>query len=224
MTEFDPIDEFARPECAAGQFALQKLLDGDPAWDSPQAASHRSDCTACREELALAQSFSRLSTPVIVPAELSERIVQSAIVDRRRRRMTRLAAIGAALAASVVVAVLVFRPPTAPEAKNGAVAIVPAPKIDPEPPAAPKPLGDSVSEARDAIVSLANRTASETRDQSALLLPNPKMPEAPPASGGLEPLADARTGAARSVQPMRDSARRALNLFVRAADPPQKRE
>ena len=41
---------------------------------------------------------------------------------------------------------------------------------------------------------------------------------------GLEPLADARTGAARSVEPIRDSARRAVNFFLRAADPPSRKD
>jgi hypothetical protein len=35
-------------------------------------------------------------------------------------------------------------------------------------------------------------------------------------------LADARTGAAKSVEPLRNSARRAVNLFLRAADPPNR--
>jgi len=44
----------------------------------------------------------------------------------------------------------------------------------------------------------------------------------PDAGAGLEPLADARAGAARSVEPLPTSARRALTLFLRAAAPPNK--
>jgi hypothetical protein len=78
-----------------------------------------------------------------------------------------------------------------------------------------------MSEARDAIVSAARRTAEETRDQSAMLVPTPKMPDTPTSSGSLESLADARTGAARSVEPIRNSAVRAFDFFVRTADPPK---
>ena len=83
----------------------------------------------------------------------------------------------------------------------------------------PKPLGDSVTEARDALVSLTKRTATETRDRSASCMPDPKLPDMPDAGDGLEPLADARTGAARSVEPIRDSARRAVNFFLRGRRP-----
>ena len=38
----------------------------------------------------------------------------------------------------------------------------------------------------------------------------------------LEPLADARTGATRSMEPFAESARRAVNFFLKAADPPAK--
>jgi hypothetical protein len=79
-----------------------------------------------------------------------------------------------------------------------------------------------VSEARDAIVSLTKRAAEETRETSATLIPNPKLGGMPDTGNSLEPLADAGAGASRSMQPLTTSARRALNLFLRAADPPNK--
>jgi hypothetical protein len=103
------------------------------------------------------------------------------------------------------------------------VVVAPPPKVDPEPPVVPhKPLGDSVSEAKDAFVSLTMRTATEPRDRISQLLPDPKMPESPDKTEGLEPLADAGNGAARSVEPLRDSAGRAVNFFLRAASPPSR--
>jgi hypothetical protein len=224
MIDFDPIAEPdpARPECAAGQAALQRLLDGEADWDSPEAAAHRSSCQACREELVLAGAITK-PQQVVVPAGLSDRVLNRALVARRRGRIIRYAGVGAALAASVVVAIIAFRPPTTPDTKQGPVAIVPAPKVDPPHVTPAKPLGDSVTEAREAIASLTRR-AVETSDQSARLLPKPGMPETPDVGERLEPLADARTGAARSVEPMRDSARRAFNLFIRAADPPERRD
>jgi len=219
MTEFESINDVARPECAVGQAALQRLLDGESAWDSPDAAAHRSVCVACREELALAGALSQ-SESVVVPVELTDRILKSAVSARRRTMMMRWTGVGVALAASIVVAVVAIR---LPESKQNVVSVAraptppPAPKVDP-----PKPLGDSMNEARDAFVSLTRRTATETRDQSAMLIPMPKVPEPPAGGGGMESLADARTGAARSVEPIRDSAKRALSFFARAADPPQR--
>jgi len=225
MSEFDPISEVdpTRPECAAAQAALQRLLDGEGDWDSPAAASHRTSCVACRDELALARSFSHLPAAV-VPAEMTARILNASVSSHRRRRALRWTAAGLALAASVVIAVVVLRPsgPVHPD-PGPTIVQVPPPKVEPEPRVAPqKPLGDSVSEAREAFVSLTRRTATEPRDRISQLLPDPKMPENPDTTEGLEPLADAGTGAARSVEPLRDSAGRAVNFFLRAASPPSR--
>src|SRR5262245_50567332 len=224
MSEFDPIRDIdpARPACAAAQAALQRLLDGESDWDLPDAACHRVSCVACREELALARSFSQLPAAV-VPAEMAGRILNASVSVHRRRRVLRWAAGGLALAASVVIAVVALRPPQPVQPGPDPVVVVPPPKVDPEPlVASQKPLGDSVSEARDAFVSLTMKTATEPRDRISQLLPEPKMPESPDKSEGLEPLADAGTGAARSVEPLRDSAGRAVNFFLRAASPPSR--
>jgi hypothetical protein len=223
MTEFDPIADRdpARPECAAGQAALQRLLDGETDWDTPEAAAHRTECIACREELVLASSLGR-SMNVVVPAELTDRVLKTAVSAHRRRWAIRYAGAGLALAASILIAVVKFQPTQTVVSVPGPVAV--APKVEPQVANGPtKPLGESVSEARDAIVSLASRTATETRDQSTKLMPTPKMPETPAGDNRLEPLAEARTGAARSVEPIRDSARRALSFFARAAEPSQQR-
>jgi len=220
MTGFETDNDPARPECAVGQAALQRLLDGEAAWDSPEAAAHRNACTACREELALAGALTQAQS-IVIPAGFTDRVLNSAVSARRRAMLMRWAGVGFALAASVVIAVVVVR---APDSKQEIRSIArapspverPAPKVDP-----PKPLGDSMSEARDAIVSLTKRTAAQTRDQSAMLVPMPKVPEPPAPAADLDPLADARTGAEQSVEPIRSSARRALNFFARAADPPQ---
>jgi hypothetical protein len=225
MNDFQPICECdpTRPECAVGQTALQRFLDGEADWDNPEAAAHRLVCVACREELALVGLFQQ-PTAVIIPADLSDRVLTRAISAHRRAWAFRYAGAAMTMAAAVVVAVFAFRPPPPNDIESRPVAIMPATKLDlPPSELPPKPLGESVSEARDAIVSLTKRTANETRDQSALLLPNPKMPETPSAGDGLDPLADARAGAARSVEPIRDSARRALSFFARPAEPPQRR-
>jgi hypothetical protein len=124
-----------------------------------------------------------------------------------------------ALAASIVVAIVAFQPETQTITERPSVASTPQPKSEA---VTSKPLGEAVSEARDALVSLTRRTTAETRDSSVSLIPDPKLPDVPGTGDGFEPLADAQAGAARSMEPITTSARRAVNLFIRAADPPNK--
>lgn len=219
MSDVDPITDPARPGCDAAQAALQRLLDGDSAWDSPEAATHRAACVDCREELALARLLPGAFPRPTMPSGLTNRVVGASVAQYRRRRIVRYAGLGAAVAASILVAVIAFRPARQTITETPSVASLARPKDDAPP---PKPLGEAVSEARDALVSLTRRTATQTRATSVALVPNPKLPDVPDSGDGLEPLTDAQAGAARSVEPITVSARRAVNLFLRAADPPNK--
>lgn len=219
MNEFDPITDPARAACQFGQAALQRLLDGELAWDTAEAAAHRAACADCRAELALAHSLVALPRPIEVPSSLTDRVLGAALSARRRRQFGRRVGVSIALAASVLVAVIAVSPGTQTVTESRTVAA--ARPVDPATPR--KPLGQSVAEARDAIVALTRRTAEETRETSTNLIPRPELTGLPEAGIGLEPLSDARAGAALSVEPLANSARRALNLFLRAADPPAKR-
>ena len=219
MTDRDPITDPARPGCDAARDALQRLLDGEPEWDRPEAAAHRAACVDCREELALARLLPGAMAGPVFPSDLTGRLVAAARARHRRGQLLRYAGAGAALAASVVVAATALQPARQTVTETRYVASAPRPRDEP-PPA--KPLGEAVSEARDALVSLTRRTADETRATSVALVPSPRLPDVPAAEGGLDPLADAQAGAARSVEPIKTSARRALNLFLRAADPATK--
>jgi len=219
MTERDPITVPARSGCDASQAALQRMLDGDSPWDSTEAAAHRAACVDCREELALARLLPGAVAQPTFPSELTNRVVGAAVAHHRRGRIVRYAGFGAALAASILVAAIAFQPSRQTITQTPSVASLPRPKDDVAP---AKPLGEAVSEARDALVSLTRRTATQTRATSVALVPNPKLPDVPDSDDGLESLTDAQAGAARSVEPIRTSARRAVNLFLRAADPPNK--
>jgi hypothetical protein len=226
MTDFDPTAEPdpARPGCEAGQSALQRLLDGEPHWDAPEAAAHRAACADCREELALARTLARLPAEVVVPAGFADRTVRAALRARRRRRSLQVAGAGLALAASLLVVVLVNRPRPGPAPDDSRlVVVVPGPNQDVATATPEKPLGEAVSEARDAIVQLTKRTATEPGERIGRLLPSPPtLPGGPDAGDELQPLADARTGAARSVEPIRQSARRAVYFFLRTSEPPDR--
>jgi hypothetical protein len=219
MTDRDPITDAARPGCDAAQAALQRLLDGEASWDCPEAAAHRTACVDCREELALARRLPGAVAQPTFPSGLTNRVVGAALTQYRRGRIVRYTGLGAALAASILVAAVSFQPSRQTITETRSVASLPRPKDDAE---RVKPLGEAVSEARDALVSLTRRTANETRATSVALVPDPKLPNVPDSGDGLDPLADAQVAAARSVEPIRTSARRALNLFLRAADPPNK--
>src|SRR5262249_24898710 len=164
MTEFDPIAESdpTRPGCAAAQAALQRLLDREPDWDTPEAVAHRAGCAECREELALARSIGRFVTPVVVPSELSGRVLSASVAAHRRRQRIRSASAAVAVAASVAIAVIALRPGPAPNPtpvpspgrEPTPVVVIPPPKPNDTPALVKeKPLGESVSEAADAIVS-----------------------------------------------------------------------
>ena len=219
MTDFDPTTDPARPGCEPAQAALQRLLDGEPAWDAPGATTHRAGCAACREELALARLMAGALRSPAAPSDLGARVLRAAINSGRRRRIRRYAGVAGALAASVLLAVETLQPQPQTITERPSVAALPRAKDETVP---NKPLGEAVTEAREALVALTRRTATETRQTSAGLIPNPKLPDMPGSGDGLEPLADAQAGAARSVDPITTSARRAVNLFLRAADPPNK--
>lgn len=220
MNEPNPNLDFPplRPECAPAQEALQRLLDGDTAWDSPEAAQHRDECPACRDDMALARELVGtapcLSAAAVVPAALGPRIFHASVVDRRRRRLVRWMGAGSVLTASFALLFL-LRPPVEQSIRterttSPLAAAVPA-----------KPLKTAVSEAREAMLALTMRTATDTRDTSVRLLP--PLPDAPePMNVNLdEPLADAQAGARKSVQPLAVSAKRAMNLFLKTDLPTQ---
>jgi hypothetical protein len=221
MNQFDPpgTRDLDRPGCEPARLALQRLLDGDTNWDDAEAASHRTGCIPCREELVLANGMVGAVRPALLPAGLADRLVGAATSDRRRRRLLRLVGGSAALAASVLIAVAAVRPTPQTLTEQPTLAKLSPPRPEPE---RPKPLGESVAEAREALAALSRRAAAETRQTSGNLIPNPDLPDMPGTGDRLEPLADVQTGAARSVDPIKSSARRALNLFLRAADPPNK--
>jgi hypothetical protein len=130
--------------------------------------------------------------------------------------------VGIGLAAAVIVVVWANRPGAPPPDNGPTVVIVPGPNQATVAVAPQKPLGEAVSEARDAIVLLTKRTATEPGERIGRLLPSPTLSDGPDTSEELQPLADARTGAARSMEPIRESARRAVNFFLRTADPPDR--
>jgi hypothetical protein len=94
--------------------------------------------------------------------------------------------------------------------------------------APPISVDGSLSEAKSMVVSLTRRTADETVEPTRKLLPieapasplavKDKLPKAiEPATQSLEEI---RQGASSGLEPMANSARRAINMFWREVTPP----
>ena len=204
---------------------LQSRLGGPPAEGPAGLEEHLRQCPDCagldRAVGRLAEGL-RLLTPPAPPADLAGRITARLCAEARRRRNARLrAAAGLAVAAGLLVAlgVRLFRGAPTPPA--------PVPEVgthrpDPE---RPPPLRESVAEAGSALASLTGRTAGETVGETASLLPlvhGPELsaPDAPlPLEPPTRPFREAGAGVSAGLEPVADSARRALGMLLRDMPP-----
>jgi hypothetical protein len=157
------------------------------------------------------------------PADLRERVVTRVLADHRTRRRRWLAvAVGAAAAVLLVAALGVRywpRPveetPRSPEDQRPFVQV-------PMPEPVPPPLRESVAEASSAVVNLTWRTADEAVGPTRMLWPAVTPPALDPPEAlaqPLEPPARSLREAGQSVssglEPVANSARRAVGMFLR---------
>jgi anti-sigma factor RsiW len=206
---------------------LQQTLDGAPSADRSALERHWRECPTCRELLAATERLQRglrLLTFPQPPANLTARITASVLADRRTqqgRRLRRYAGL-AFLAAACFLVALLTRPFWAGRPSNGPV-LNPAPteraeKTKPEP-TAPR-LRDSVAEVGTAVASLTARTAAQTWEPTRKLLPSlpePTLPKmvSPPLDSLAVPMGEAALGVREGLEPVTQSARRAVDLFLR---------
>jgi hypothetical protein len=159
----------------------------------------------------------RLLTAPPAPASLADRIVASIRARRRRRVRMLFAAAVVAAAATVLLAVWFNFPvgqPTKPEV-NPPFALK---ESEPEPPAPSVNLRNSVAQAGSAMASLTSRTADETVAKTRALLPltgDPFRAATTPA----RPPRETGESVTASLEPVADSARRAVSLFFRELPP-----
>jgi hypothetical protein len=209
---------------------LQQWLDGRTRECAPVPSDAPALCPACSDWVAAARRLDRglrQLTPPAPPPRLADRIVARLAGDHRRRRYRLLFAAGAAAAAAVVV-IAVWHgfhgatppapiPVPAPFAKG-------RPDADP-PPAVPVSLRDSVASAGSAVASLTSRTADETMEKTKLLLPvmaDPSLSKIDlqrPIAEPTRTLREAGEGVSTTLEPVADSARRAVGLFLRELPP-----
>lgn len=226
--------------CRACQELLQQRLDrieiNRPAAEQSAIEQHLQTCSDCRLQLRaiqrLEEGLSVLPRPV-PPALLTSRIVQSLMQDRQRRNRLRFRTYAVmALAASVVLVVSLVSlrgwlfPTPVPMAPALTEVVQTQPPEVVAPPAS-QDLRETVAEAGSAVVALTSRTADATVDQTRRLLP--LMPTATLSqidltpSSPLEPATDSLrqtgTGVAAGFEPVTNSARRAVDLFLRDLPP-----
>jgi hypothetical protein len=206
--------------CAEWDNALQERLDGGPASGRPGLEPHLATCPTCRERHAAARRLEeglRLLAPPSPPAGLADRIVGRVLAEHRarlHRRHQLLRAVAAVAAAVLLVCFTVPDRPAPPE-------WVPPVAVERQPASVPS-LRDSFAEASSAVVDLTRRTADETVGQGRLLVP--VVVATPPDAAGdplppVHPLREAGQGVSTGLDPVTDSARRALDLFLRDIPP-----
>lgn len=231
MTNHTPIpDPNLPPDCVETNRLAQLLLDGLTNWDTPHAQAHRLTCERCRTHLRSARVLLEgVNTfPRIRPsANLSDRILTAVAQDqtkpiptRKPVRAVKWVAGVCAVAASVFIGWLVFTSmnpqQTSPVAPTQLANLTP-----PDTKVTPKPLGESARETREAFVNAAKNKAEQTQRQADLLtVVTPKLdgPENPEK----EPLAEAKNGASKAIEPFTGTARRAFVFFTpRPSAPPK---
>jgi hypothetical protein len=215
--------------CQTCQVLMQQRLDGAPA-DGPEVERHLADCPGCAAlhaaSLRLDAGLRRLGPPR-PPLGLTNRIVTAVLEEQRAgRKRSRLRAAVLALAACLLIGtgalglyyagVLKF----GTDAPNHVVKNEPKPP-EPDTPAVPSPsVRGSVSEAGTALATLTTRTADETVGQTRLLVPmvtGPSLDEfdMPPALEPTRPYLETGQGVSVALEPVTNSARRAVDLFRR---------
>jgi hypothetical protein len=217
-------DEFPPIETACAQ-TQEALVEGA----APElVAEHLKNCQDCRSFQAfwpvLRQGVAKLPVPTPA-ADAVSRVFKASLRDRRARNFRRYATIGAgvAVAASILIAVVSSiwprnesQPEIARQEPAKQQTVVDTPTVTPPQATAPA-IRDTILEARSTVVSNLQRTADETVESTLSWLQPPMLMPEPDPLEPLEPavntLSEVGHGAAVSVQPLTNSARRAVGLF-----------
>jgi hypothetical protein len=195
---------------------LQRRLDGEEIADSADQAAHLATCGECRGLHVAARRFEagmRLLRHPVPAANLSERIVNSVLAQQRaaRRRRLLVRAVGA-MAASLLAAGLIG---LWANRRGQEERPAPAPPIAQQ---APQPGGPSAGPSlRESMTEVAQLTMRRADETVRTLLPdaNPNDSAASPFTASVASLREAGNSVSAGLEPVTDSARRALDLFLR---------
>ncbi len=205
------------PDCTAFEAVVQRVLDGELSHDR-LGGRHPQTCPACRDLLKATAAFTAFPTPVPTPSVGSnQRVLLTVLNDRRQRRQRRLFVGGAALtmAACLFISLGVYFTQAGSK---------PAPEIvevAPKPPAINTPrVTDQVAEAGSALTAMTRRATEQAMRPTRSLFPvDPMAVPQIDLPATLEPatesLAALPSAAKSGLEPITDSTRRAVNLFLR---------
>jgi hypothetical protein len=181
--------------CFEFQNLWQQRLDGDCRADPGVLDRHLAACADCRAFHAAAARLEqgiKLLELAVPPEGSSRRIVERVLADRRSRRgIPRRAVVGAALAASVLVAAFVvyFRWSENRTTPRGVDLPVAMPERQPDP-APAEELEQHVADAGNALLGIWNRTTDQALEPGRALLPStvevPTLADAGPWPNPLE--------------------------------------
>lgn len=212
---------------------MQQRLDGDPVCDQDAIAAHLLLCPSCRAYYQAVQLLEgslqevKLARP---RPDLTERIVAQVLAERRhalRRRRLAGAVVGMAAGLLLVIVAGRFWPsPSQPDS-----VVVPLAKnnlIEEERPAPRAPAArTSLLETGEAVVALTRQVAGETLGRTRLLL-SPVSVAANLDNDGIfadfievpaRSMRQVGQGVSAELEPVTDSARRAIDLFLRDLPP-----
>lgn len=212
------MNETVATNCTAFVDIVQLVLDRElplGALETPHVAT----CVECRGLASAARVLA--AAPVNsfdAPVELADRITTAVEGDYRTRTRLRLAgrAIAAALAASVLIAGLLYlRPSEKPE-----IAEVPPQKQPESTPAPPPRVADRFADAGSALASITRKATDQTVTPTRQLLPTTPTPfspmsEVPGVEPATESLASVPSSAKAGFEPIATTTKRAMNLFMR---------
>lgn len=193
---------------------LQQHLDGELSRDELLPRLPTSELPAVERLLAGVAAL----TPLAAPPALTSRLCDALLLESRpghrprprpRPRWRRLASTAGLIAAALLLTLGIGKAPVR-------VARLSDPMVSRgEPPI--EPLRHSVEKAGTALARITSRTAERMGDGA--LVPPPVSPTLPPMGATieppLEPLREASAGVQSGLAPMTDSARRAVELFLR---------
>jgi hypothetical protein len=208
--------------CRLAHELLQQRLDGAPI-ESPEWLEHLRSCGDCRAlesaSRRLQAGLRLLSTPM-PPSDLAERIAERVLRDRRRsrRRSRQRWAVSLALAASLFVA-LTLRLDWRTAGVSRPMDAGRSPRVATRSESGPT-LRESAAELGEVFAALQNQTTDETVGQArhwVSNVPSPALPKVDLASmaPSNHPLREAGEGVSEGLQPVTNSVRRAVDLFLR---------
>lgn len=239
MNEFNSSPEpNLSPECTENARRIQRFLDGESNWDTPQLLQHRLTCQQCRTLLRSAkvlqaglQNFPPPRPSPDFTNKVLARVEQQSPRSVKTRSSSRIysryswgafAAVGMALSLflgwftfNLVLTTQVKRSPIPPT--QLAKLSLPQEANTPQ----PKPLGEKARETRGLFLNVAKNRLERTQRQADLLAAmTPKKEGEEDANP--DTLAEAKNGVNRAIEPFTGTARRALEFFnPRPSAPPK---